>query len=104
MSHLAQALTRLRKSHGMTHGELAERAGVSRMTIQRIEAGEDVRLHTLLDVLRALDMDLQIVPELLVPEVQQFIQAGGRVLGQRSGPGGPMSIADRIRQRAEDIE
>ncbi|WP_423596137.1 helix-turn-helix transcriptional regulator [Roseateles sp. MS654] len=104
MNHIAQMLARSRKSRGLTHQQLAERAGVSRMTVQRMEAGEDVRLHTLLDVLRVLDLDLVMVPEMLRAEVEQFIQAGGRILGQRSGPGGPMSIADRIRQRAEDVE
>lgn len=104
MNQLAQSIARLRKSQGLTHQQLAERAGVSRMTVQRMEAGEDVRLHTMLDVLRVLDMDLLIVPGLLRPEVEQFVQAGGRVLGQRSSPDGPMSIADRIRQQAQDIE
>lgn len=104
MNHLAQSLARLRKSQGLTHQQLAERAGVSRMTIQRMEAGEDVRLQTMLDALRVLNMDLLIVPELLRPEVEQFVQAGGRVLGQRANPDGPMSLADRIRQQAQDIE
>ena len=104
MNHLAQSMNRLRKSRGWSHQQLADRAGVSRMTIQRIEAGEDVRLLTMLDVLRVLDMDLVVVPEPLRADVDQFIQAGGRVLGQRSEAGASASIADQLLQRARDVE
>ena len=59
VAHLAQA----RKAAGLTQAELAERAGLSRMTVQRLEGGNlDPRLSTLQQLARALDMELHAVP------------------------------------------
>ena len=44
-----------RRLLGLTADQLAERAGISRSTLRRLESGEaTVSLHTFLDVLRAL--------------------------------------------------
>ena len=59
VAHLAQA----RKAAGLTQAELAERAGLSRMTVQRLEGGNlDPRLSTLQQLARVLDMELHAVP------------------------------------------
>ncbi|HRN28667.1 MAG TPA: helix-turn-helix domain-containing protein [Terrimesophilobacter sp.] len=52
---LGDAMRQLRITAGFDQNELADRANVSRSTVQSLEQGSGTRLHTLLAVLRALD-------------------------------------------------
>lgn len=59
ISHLAQA----RKAAHLTQAELAERAGLSRMTVQRLESGSlDPRLSSLQEIARVLGFELIAAP------------------------------------------
>ncbi|NMM76540.1 transcriptional regulator [Rhodococcus sp. SRB_17] len=83
---LIPSLARARKAHHLTQAELAERAGLSRMTVQRLEGGSlDPRLSTLQEMARVLGLELVAVPRHLRAAVQDFIQSGGAPLGQRGG-------------------
>ena len=64
LSHgLLARLAHARKAANLTQAELAERAGLSRMTVQRLESGSlDPRLSTLQELARALNMELHAVP------------------------------------------
>lgn len=99
MSNVLDELKHARKASGLTHDMLAQRAGVSRMTVQRTEAGKiDPRLSTLLVLARALGMDLMLVPKSLRPDLEDFVRSGGRFLGQPSGVGAPPSLIDELLQ------
>ena len=52
---IGEALRRLRIDAGYDQLELAERANLSRSTVQALEQGAGTRLYTLLAVLRALN-------------------------------------------------
>jgi transcriptional regulator with XRE-family HTH domain len=93
---LIKELEALRTQAGMTQADLANAAGVSRMTVSRIEAGYDPRLSTLYELIRALDMDVLLVPKALKQEVKGFIQSGGRVLGQAPGIDAPKSVVELL--------
>lgn len=96
MNILAE-LRAARRKAGLQQGALAERAGVSRMTVQRIEAQTiDPRLSTLLVMARALGLDLMLVPAALRPALEDFVRAGGRLVGQEPGIGAPPSIVDTL--------
>ena len=70
MPHLAQA----RKAQQITQAELAERAGLSRMTVQRLESGSlDPRLSTLHEMACVLGLELVAVPTPLRASVQALI-------------------------------
>jgi len=61
---IAARIHELRKQNGFTQRELAERSGVSRRTIQAIEAGDTLpRIEALRKVLEALDHTLEITPK-----------------------------------------
>jgi transcriptional regulator with XRE-family HTH domain len=53
-AELGMRLRRLRLQHNMPRAELAEKAGVAVGSIAKAEAGEDIRLSTLLALLRVL--------------------------------------------------
>lgn len=99
VSKILDELQQARKAAGLTHDTLAQRAGVSRMTVQRTEAGKiDPRLSTLLELARTLGMDLMLVPKVLRPDLEDFVRSGGRFLGQPSGVGAPTSLVDELLQ------
>jgi len=56
LSELGARLASVRLEQGLQQRELAARAGVGTATLQRLEAGQDVRLTTVIRVLRALDL------------------------------------------------
>jgi len=56
---LIAQLAHARKAQQLTQAELAEKAGLSRMTVQRMESGSlDPRLSTLHELARALGLRL----------------------------------------------
>lgn len=100
MSKLAMELVQARQAHGLTQAELAERAGLSRMAVQKAESGStDPRLSTLQVMARAMGMELMLVPTEIRADLEQFVQSGGRLLGQRTGVGAPASVVDQITKR-----
>ena len=97
MSKIIEELIAARKGAGLTQGELAERAGLNRMTVQRTEAGDiDPRLSTLHVMARVLGMEIMLVPTAIRPELENFARSGGRFLGQPPGVGAPLSIVDEL--------
>jgi transcriptional regulator with XRE-family HTH domain len=64
---LAEHVATWRKLRGLTQAQLADRADVSRDTVQRLESAEgNVRVESLLRVLRALGV-LESIPRALDP-------------------------------------
>jgi transcriptional regulator with XRE-family HTH domain len=55
VNHLCLQLRRLRLDQNMTQEQLADRSGLGRATISRIEKGQSVSLLTLIQILRALN-------------------------------------------------
>ncbi|MEX8193727.1 helix-turn-helix domain-containing protein [Comamonas guangdongensis] len=76
ISDLILTLAQARKTARITQAELAERAGLSRMAVQRTETGDvDPRFSTLQEMARVLDMDLVAVPSALRAELQAWLQS-----------------------------
>jgi transcriptional regulator with XRE-family HTH domain len=91
---IVETLEAARETQGMTQAELASRAGTSRVTVGRIEAGFDPKLSTLYELARALGLELTLVPKSLAGEVQAFRRSGGRALAQPVGASAPPSVVD----------
>jgi len=94
---LISSLAVARKATKVTQAELAERAGLSRMTVQRTEGGDlDPRYSTLAEMARVLGLDIIAVPSSLRPSLEAFIQSGGKFLGQPEGVDAPPSVVDSL--------
>lgn len=99
---LIQTLADARKAQQLTQAELAQRAGLSRMAVQRTETGDvDPRYSTLAEMARVLGLELMAVPADLVPALQAFIQSGGKFLSQPAGADAPPSVVDALARRAQ---
>ncbi|MDO8300372.1 helix-turn-helix transcriptional regulator [Lacisediminimonas sp.] len=97
MINLLQAIAHARRSARLSQQELADKAALSRMAVQKIEAGTtDPRLSTLLALTRSLGMEIMLVPASTAMEVESFIRSGGKMLGQRAGISAPVSIVDDL--------
>jgi transcriptional regulator with XRE-family HTH domain len=66
---IGERLERRRIDAGLTQAQLAEEAGISKRTVERIEAGRSTDFAMLLRVLRALKL-LEVL-EQLVPDLPQ---------------------------------
>ena len=67
LAELGGRLTQRRLELQLTQAELAEQAGVSKRTIERVEAGATTQLSTFIRILRALELLDRL--ETLIPEV-----------------------------------
>jgi transcriptional regulator with XRE-family HTH domain len=56
LDELGQRLARRRLDLGLTQAELAKEAGVSKRTVERIEAGASAQLSSLIRLLRILEL------------------------------------------------
>lgn len=56
LTELGQRLARRRIALRLSQADLAERAGVGKRTVERMEAGESVQMTTLIRLLRVLEL------------------------------------------------
>ncbi|AHB06047.2 XRE family transcriptional regulator [Pandoraea pnomenusa] len=92
-----EPLIAARKAAALTQAELADLAGLSRMTVQKVESGAlDPRVSTVLEMARALGLEPMLVPATLRHEVEAFLRSGGKYLAQPSGVSAPPSIVETL--------
>ncbi|GGK65729.1 helix-turn-helix transcriptional regulator [Nocardia camponoti] len=60
---LGQAVRRAREQRGLQQAELAERVGVTRMTVSRLERGEGVSMETAMRALSECGYEAVLVPK-----------------------------------------
>lgn len=97
MHTLMKGFIKARQARKLSQAELAAKAGLSRMAVQKMEAGTtDPRLSSLLVLARAMDLELMLVPSALRQDLEAFARAGGRVLGQAAGIDAPGSVVDEL--------
>ena len=71
------ALKAARKAKRLSQRELGVRAGVPQSHISKIESGAvDIKLSSLIELARALDLELILVPRKLVPAVRSVVGSG----------------------------
>lgn len=76
VSDFARAIRVQRNRRGISQLELGERLKMPQSQIARFEAGErDIRLSTLMEIARALDLEPMLVPKRLIPAVRYMIEA-----------------------------
>jgi len=96
-NYVLEQLMRARAAANLSQEELGIRAGVTRMTVQRTELEKiDPKLSTVMEMARAMGLEFVLVPKALRPELESFIQSGGRYLGQPAGAGAPPSVVDSL--------
>src|SRR5271154_3513295 len=70
---IGRLLAATRERLGLSQAELARRLGVSGANLSRIENGADLRVSTLIDVARALQLEPMLIPKQHVPLVRAIL-------------------------------
>ncbi|PWG62713.1 helix-turn-helix domain-containing protein [Sediminicurvatus halobius] len=74
--HLAARLKAARKRKGFSQRALSARTGLPQAQISKIESAKvDLRLSSLVELARALELELMLVPRKAMPAVQAVIRS-----------------------------
>jgi len=65
LKEIGERISTIRLNQNLTQADLAEQAGVSKRTVERLEAGESVQITNLIRLLRSLGLQQRL--ELLFP-------------------------------------
>jgi DNA-binding XRE family transcriptional regulator len=97
VSNFIESMVRARRAADLTQEKLAERAGVSRVTVYKMETENiDPRLSTVEEIARAMGYEIMLVPKTLRTELEGFIRSNGKLLGQPTGIDAPRSLVDDL--------
>ena len=77
-STIAGALRQARVDRKLTQVQLAKALGLTQGTISRAEAGGDLRLGTLVEIARALNLEPVLVPRRLIPALEALLSGSDR--------------------------
>ena len=84
IEHVARALRRAREGKGLSQRALSTASGVPQGHISKIEAGTvDLRLSSLIELARALDLELMLVPRHAVTAARMIIRVSESDLSAR---------------------
>jgi transcriptional regulator with XRE-family HTH domain len=73
---IGDSLREARRERRLSQAELSKQLGIGQGTLSRAETSSDVRLATLLQVARALDLEVMLIPRRLVPAVDAIVRHG----------------------------
>ncbi len=80
--HMATILRNARETKGLSQRDLGAVSGVPQSHISKIEKGAvDLRLSSLIELARALDLELVLVPRAAVPAVQSIVRSAASASG-----------------------
>ena len=73
---LSSGIGKRRRELGLKQSDMLMKIGMSQQQYQRIEAGHDIRVSTLLRVLEGMDLELLIAPRERVRHLKNLLQSG----------------------------
>jgi HTH-type transcriptional regulator/antitoxin HipB len=73
MAYIQEQIRKTRQSKGLTQSGLGSRIGQPQSAVSRIERGGDLRVSTLLEMARVLEMEPVLVPKHLVPAIHALL-------------------------------
>ncbi len=76
LEDIARTLKKARQGKGLSQRALSKRSGVRQYQISKIENGSvDLRVSSLIQLARALDLDLKLVPRKAVPAIDSIVRS-----------------------------
>jgi len=75
IEYLTQSLKSARQEKNLSQRALSLKTGIQQTQISRIESGQaDLRVSTLVELARSLDLEVMLIPRALFPAVNSIIQ------------------------------
>jgi len=104
---ISREIKAAREAKGLSQRALAKMAGMPQSHISKIEnAGVDLRVSSLTEIARALDLELALVPRKTVPAVKSIVRSARSAASKQSGSALAKelkkmeSLADQIAQQS----
>jgi transcriptional regulator with XRE-family HTH domain len=101
MAYIQTQIRQTREAKGFTQSDLGTRIGQPQSAVSRIERGGDLRLSTLLEMARVLELEPMLIPKHLIPAVQALI---GHAVGNESSTGPSQDSIPLVGGVPEDAE
>lgn len=105
--NIADVIRRARVAHGLTQKQLGERTGIPQSHISKIEkGGVDIKLSSLTEIGRALELEIQLVPRQALSAVEASLRDAETVEKNnraRALLSREKRIADRIHSEYPDL-
>jgi transcriptional regulator with XRE-family HTH domain len=96
---IVEVLKEARLAAGLSQRALSARAGLAQSHVSEIEKGsKDPGLSKLIDVARALDLELVLVPRKMLPAVESLIHPAE---GERRSPAYAIEVLDRAERQVK---
>jgi transcriptional regulator with XRE-family HTH domain len=79
-SAIIKALRQARRERGLSQHELSARVGIPQSHISKIESGAvDIQLSSLVQLARALDLEVKLIPRKALPAVEGIVRSMGEL-------------------------
>ncbi len=95
LTELSDKLRKQRKSLSMNQKDMLMKIGMSQQQYQRIEAGGDLRVSTLMRILEGVGLELMLAPSDRVGQMQRVLKVSDQWDDNQRGGEYRGSIADR---------
>ena len=101
VQEIAASIKSARKAKALTQSELGQRVGLPQSHISKIETGAvDLQLSSLVQIARALDLEVKLVPRRALPAVEGALRAHGTT-GETSRALAMLADQAQLAQRIE---
>ena len=104
MASIQDQLRQSREVKGLTQSDMGARIGQPQSAVSRIERGGDIRVTTLLEMARVLEMEPVMVPRHLIPAVHALLVHASSQGDFRTSGSGNIPLAGGAPEDAEDNE
>ncbi|MGE4559902.1 MAG: helix-turn-helix domain-containing protein [Desulfobulbus sp.] len=97
LAEIGTRIARYRIDQQVTQADLAEQAGVSKRTVERVEAGASVQFSTIIRILRILDL-LQGLDQMIsepIPRPMALLKQKGKVRQRASSGPRPDKVPEK---------
>lgn len=71
---------------GLSQRALSKRAGLTQAQVSNVENGADMLLSNVVELARALDLEVTLVPRKLMPAFESILRAASADLAPRTEP------------------
>jgi HTH-type transcriptional regulator/antitoxin HipB len=102
MAYMQDQIRRAREAKGFTQSDLGHRIGQPQSAVSRIERGGDLRLSSLLEMARVLELEPMLVPKSLVPAVQALVGHATSQEGSKAPDANSIPLVGGTPEDAED--
>jgi HTH-type transcriptional regulator/antitoxin HipB len=102
MAYMQDQIRQAREAKGLTQSGLGSRIGQPQSAVSRIERGGDLRLSTLLEMARVLELEPMLVPKSLIPAVQALVGHATSQEGSNAPDASSIPLVGGTPEDAED--